>query len=90
MALDARAGVPWRSMVAVAMLLVLGVALLHVPASKPSSTARGERPGLASRRGLSSLPLAAQGQISRALGADDQVYRATGSGDGFRAASLSI
>ena len=74
-------------MVAVAMLLVLGVALLHVPASKPSSTARGERPGLASRRGLSSLPLAAQGQISRALGADDQVYRATGSGDGFRAAS---
>jgi hypothetical protein len=67
---------------------VLGVGLLQVlTASRRSATVAAHNRLAPVRRGLSSLPLTAQGPISGALGADDPAYRISSSSGGFRAVS---
>ena len=88
--------VPWRALVAAALLsLLLGAALYEGLAGERSSVGAAHlrassrlRPGASSqKKGLSSLPLAAQGPVSEALGADNPAYRVTASKGGFAAAS---
>jgi phosphodiesterase/alkaline phosphatase D-like protein len=84
----ARAVVPWRSIAAVALLsTLLGVALSGGLAGERSSLLDAAHSGASSRKGLSSLPLPAQGPVSAALGADDPAYRVGPSGGGFSAVS---
>ena len=80
-ALTAGARVPWRLLMAAALLAaVLGVVVTGVLAKRHSAVAPA-----VPHRGLSSLPLAAQGQISAALGADQSAYRVTSTAGGFAA-----
>ncbi len=80
------AAVPWTVAVGV-LLLGLGVALAQGLAGRQSVWSSAARPGTASRRGLSSLPLTAQGVISGTLGADDGAYRVSASAGELRAAN---
>ena len=65
-ALLSRAAVPWRSVLAAALLsLLLGAALYQGVAGERSSVAPAVRPGASSHTGLFSLPLAAQGPVSQ-------------------------
>ena len=95
-ALRAGSAVPWRALVACALLsLALGAALYESLAGGRASVAPARfrasshlHAGASShRKGLSSLPLAAQGPVSEAVGADSRAYRVGASGSGFRAAS---
>jgi hypothetical protein len=88
MAFQARAVVPWRFVVAAALLsLMLGAALSRGLAGERSFVLPGVRSGVSPHKGLSRLPLLAQGPISGVLGADDPAYRISASGGGFRAVS---
>ena len=87
---------PWLAAMAAALLsLALGLALSGVLAAERSSraaerasvAAAGGHRRAAQQRGLSSLPLGAQGPISAALGADDPAYRVRSSGGNFKASS---
>src|SRR3984893_4299483 len=81
----AKAVVPRRALVAAAMLAVIvGVGLPGGLAVESPPSARNH---LAANKGLSSLPLAAQGVVSSALGADSPAYRVSASGGGFAAVS---
>ena len=92
-----RAIVPWHSLLAAALLsLALGAALYEGLAGGRSTVAPAARlrasshlrPGASPhKKGLSSLPLAAQGPISQALGAESPAYRVSASRGGFAAAS---
>ena len=95
-ALRAWPAVPWRALLACALLsLALGAALYDSLAGGRVSVAPARfrasshlHAGASSRRkGLSSLPPAAQGPVSEAVGADSRAYRVGASGNGFRAAS---
>jgi FG-GAP repeat len=87
-ALPARAELPWRSVLAAALLsLLLATALWQGPAGERSSLAPAVRPGTSSQKRLSSLPLTAQGPVSAALGADNPAYRLSASNGGFAATS---
>ncbi len=92
LALRAKAVVPWRPVVAAALLsLLLGVALAQGLAggrssSVPSVRSAGRFGGI-THEGLSSLPLAARGPISGALGADARAFRVSASGRGFQASN---
>jgi hypothetical protein len=68
--------VPWRALLLVGVLsLLLGIALERgLLAAHPTSLPSGDR-GVASHRGLASLPAAAQGPVSAALGAQRPAYR---------------
>ena len=87
----------WPPMVVAALLsLALGAALYEGLAGGRSSVAPAARfrasshlrPGASPhKKGLSSLPLAAQGPISQALGAENPAYRVSASRGGFAAAS---
>jgi hypothetical protein len=86
MSRPASAMIPGRALTAVVLLsLALGVALSGVAADEHSSGVPAVRSGQASLNGLSSLPLAEQGTISRLLGADDSAYRVISSDDAFLA-----
>jgi hypothetical protein len=86
--LRARAAVPWRALVAAALLsLALGAALLQGLAGQRSSVAPAGRPHGFSQKGLLSLPVAAQGPVSERLGADNPAYQVSTSKGGFAAAS---
>jgi hypothetical protein len=75
MALRAGAVVPWRALVAAALVsLALGAALYLGLAGGRSSVAPAARSRGYSREGLLSLPLAAQGPVSAAVGAHDPSY----------------
>ncbi len=89
MAVLARAALPWRALVAGAVVsLVLGVALSARPGEDERPvTVPVARGGVTPYKSVSSLPIAAQGPISAALGADDRAYRLTRSDGGFRAVS---
>jgi phosphodiesterase/alkaline phosphatase D-like protein len=97
MALTGGAVVPWRAIVAVALLsLAVGVALWQGLAGERSTGAPAARFRVSSRlrshpasqkQGLSSLPLGAQGPISDSLGAEDPAYRVRAAGGGLAAAS---
>src|SRR5271165_6724843 len=95
-ALASRSVVPLRAVVVAALLsLALGAALYEGLAGERPSVAAARfraashlRAGASSRRkGLSSLPLAAQGPVSEALGADDPAYRVRAAGGGLAATS---
>ena len=97
-ALAARATVPLRAVVATVLLSVLlAVGLWQGLAPSSSSVAPAARYRASShvrshasaqgKKGLASLPAAAQGPISEALGADNPAYRVSGSGGGLRAAT---
>src|SRR5271165_5271939 len=80
-ALRARAHVPRRPLIAAALLAIaLGIALTGVHAKRHPAVAPA-----VSHTGLSSLPRAAQGQISAALGADQRAYRVNRTAGGFAA-----
>jgi hypothetical protein len=89
--LPGRALLPWRALVALAVLsLALGTSLYEGLLSSRSSSvapAVGRAHAAFSRKGLLSLPLAAQGPVSAALGADSAAYRVSASGGGFTASS---
>jgi RHS repeat-associated protein len=89
LALRARTVVPWRAVVVAALLsLLVGGMLAQVLAGHRSSSLPSfGRSSSVARKGLSSLPLVAQGVISGTLGADSSAYRVSASGGGFRAAS---
>ena len=75
----------WRALLAAVLLsLALGAVLLGVLAGQRSSVAPATR---GSFRGLSSLPFAAQAQISAALGADERAYRISPIAGGFQASN---
>ena len=92
-----RAVVPWHLLLAAALLsLAVGAALYEGLAGGRSTVAPAARfrasshlrPGASPHnKGLSSLPLAAQGPISQALGAENPGYRVSASRGGFAAAS---
>ncbi len=95
-ALASRSVAPLRALLVAALLsLMLGAALYEGLAGEHPSVAALRfraashlRAGASSRRkGLSSLPLAAQGPVSEALGADDPAYRVRASGGGLGAVS---
>jgi hypothetical protein len=83
-----RAAVPWRALVAVALLLLTVAAGLYeaLPGRGGLTTATVSSRGLV-RQGLLSLPTAAQGPVSAALGADSPAYRVRASGRGYGATS---
>jgi phosphodiesterase/alkaline phosphatase D-like protein len=84
----ARAVVPWRSIAAVALLsMLLVVALSGGLSGERSSLLPSAHAGASSRKGLTSLPLPAQGPVSAALGADDPAYRVSAWSGGFSAVS---
>jgi RHS repeat-associated protein len=86
MALRVRVVVPWRLVVTAALLsLLLGLVLAQGLAGSRPFVRAGVRSEARSHKGLSSLPLTAQGPISAALGADDAAFRVSASGGGFRA-----
>ncbi len=89
MASLARAVVPpWRPVAAVALLLtLLCVALSGGLAGERSSLLPTVHAGASSPKGLTSLPLPAQGPVSAALGADDRAYRVSAGRGGFSAVS---
>jgi RHS repeat-associated protein len=88
MALRPRAVVPWRSVVAALLALLLGSALVLGLAGRHSFGGAAASSKAVSREGLSSLSLTAQGQISGALGTDDgAAYRVSASAGGLQAAS---
>ncbi len=89
MALLAGAPVLWCSVTAVALLsMLLGVvALSGGLAGERSFLAPAARSGVSSSKGLTTLPLPAQGPVSAALGADDPAYRLSASDGGFAAVS---
>jgi hypothetical protein len=74
-----RAAVPLRVAIAIALVCVALGAIVHqgLPAGI-SPAASGVRFQAASRAGLASLPLAAQGPVSAALGRDQAAYRIAG------------
>jgi hypothetical protein len=81
-----------RSTVALRVLLalLLGAVLWRGFASEPPLASRAGRPATdharaQPHRGLSSLPLAAQGIVSTTLGGDDSAYRVSTSGGGYQA-----
>ncbi len=79
---------PWRLVLAAALLsLLLGAALWQGLPGGRSSTLGAARSGGISREDVSSLPLAAQGPVSRALGAADPAYRIGAFRGGFQAVS---
>ena len=93
-----RAVVSWRALVAAALLSLAVGAVLYLAASagRRSSVIPAARSGASSyarsgasshRKGLSSLPLAAQGPVSEALGAADPAYQVSAFNGGFAAAS---
>ncbi len=93
-----RAGVSWRALVAAAVLaLLLAAALWQGLAGERSSVAPAahfhasshlrSRPSAQERKGLSTLPLGAQGPISQALGAENPAYRIGAFKGGFAASS---
>src|SRR6516165_7086745 len=77
--------VSWRALLAAALLsLALGAALYEAFIGEHSSATPAARLGAASQlrarsashsKGLSSLPMGAQGPVSQALGADSAAYR---------------
>src|SRR5271167_2235700 len=83
------AAVPWRALLVGALLsLALGVALYEGLTAGHSSVASATHVRASShKKGLSSLPLAAQGPVSQALGAEDPAYRVSPAGGGFAAVS---
>jgi FG-GAP repeat len=89
MAFLTRAMVPWRPMVAAALLsLLLGAAVSQGLTGERSSVVPAAHSRVLGKR-LSSLPLSAQGPVSEALGANDPGYRISASPGGFRAVSPS-
>jgi|GEM_PF-991246 len=89
-ALRGRTLLSWRAMLAAAVLsLALGAALYEgLGAGRSPVAPAAVRPHAFSGKGLSSLPLAAQGPVSAALGADSAAYRVlSASGSGLRAAN---
>ena len=93
-----RTVVSWRALVAAALLSLAVGAVLYLEASagRRSSVIPAARSGASSyarsgasshRKGLSSLPLAAQGPVSGALGADNPAYRVSAFNGGFAATS---
>ena len=89
MALGARVVLPWRALVAAALLsLALGAALYEGLGGGRSSVApTAVRSHAFSQKGLLSLPLAAQGPVSAALGGDSADYWVSTDEGGFRAAN---
>ncbi len=88
MAFLTRAVVPWRPMVAAALLsLLLGAAVSQGLTGERSSVVPDAHSRVALGQRLSSLPLSAQGPVSEALGANDPGYRISAHRGGFRAAS---
>ena len=96
--LAASATVPWRALVAAALLsALLGVALWQGLAGRHSSVAPAahfhasshlrSRPSAQERKGLSTLPAGAQGPISQALGAENPAYRVGAFKGGFAASN---
>jgi hypothetical protein len=84
----ARAALQWRALVAAALLsLALGVVLSRVLRFEHSSLPPAAHSAASRPNGLSSLPLAAQGEISGVLGADSAAYRLRTSAGGFQALS---
>jgi len=82
-AIRARCHVPWRPLIAASLLaLIVGVLLFSGLMGRRSAVAPA-----VPHRGLSSLPLAAQGQISAALGADQRAFRASRTAGGFAASN---
>jgi len=76
----------WRAVAGGLLLLVLvGLALWHGMAGKPPVASQAARPGAASHRSLSALPLIAQGEISAMLGGDQRAYRVSRLGPGYQA-----
>ena len=95
-ALGARLGLPWRVLAASLLLLVVLGGVLHetLAGGRASVAPAGFRASShlragasAHRKGLSSLPLPAQGPISDALGAESPAYRVRAFRGGFRVAS---
>jgi hypothetical protein len=82
-----RGSLRWPMLIAAGLFsIALAVALLQSLAGQRFPvTPRSHRS--ASQAGLSSLPLAAQGPVSRALGADQPAYRVRASQGGFSAVS---
>ena len=82
----AQAAVPWRALIAAALLsLLVGTALARGLAGEHASSAAGV--GVTPRSGLSSLPLAARSTVSAAVGAVSRAYGVSATADGFQAAS---
>jgi hypothetical protein len=72
------------------LLFVVGVAVWRGAAAEHPGVSGAARPGAARpgaslHRGLSSLPLAAQGAVSTALGSDSRGYRLSRSGHAYQA-----
>ena len=101
-ALAARMTTPWRALVAAVLLSALAVALWQglaatrssvVPAARLHasshlrSRASAQKASAQKKKGLSSLPVSAQGPISEALGADNPAYRVSAAAGGFSATS---
>jgi hypothetical protein len=87
--LSAGAVIPWRALVAAALLAVLlGAALAKGLGGESSATAarvHSGRPGASWRGAPSVLPAAALGPVSAALGTSARAYRLSASGGGFAA-----
>jgi RHS repeat-associated protein len=77
---------PWRLVAGGALLVaVVGLALWHGLAAEPPVLRHVTRAGVSSPRGLSTLPLTAQAEISAALGDDQGAYRISRLGSGYQA-----
>jgi hypothetical protein len=85
--LPTTAAVGSRRLAIAALLSLLAAATLYQGSATVRSSGLRVYSGSSSRKGLSSLPMAAQGTISATLGADDRAYRVSALGSGFQAQS---
>ena len=82
-----RSVVPWRALTAIALVALLGLALVRADIAGHTSSAAATRLGASAHAQVSSLPTAAQSSISAALGSHSHTYAATASAGGFAAIS---
>ncbi len=82
-----RCAVPWRALVATALLALLGLALARADIAGHTAAPPAARLAAPGRAQVSSLPAAAQSSISAALGSHSHTYAVSGSAGGFEATS---
>jgi hypothetical protein len=83
---EAGVSVRWLALVGVVLLLLASAALLSSSVVEHPHSSHA-RPATGAPRGLSSLPLTAQGVVSATLGGESLAYRVSGFGDGYRASN---